>query len=57
MSKSKSVRFDVTRGVDVLRGSKLVEHFDGPLAYERAQLCAKEGAGRYLRFWGLKEEK
>ena len=49
--------FDITRGVDVLRGSKLVEHFDGPLAHERAKLCAVEGRGRYLRYWGIKSTK
>ena len=56
MSNSTSVRFDIARGVDVLRGSKLVEHFDGPLAYERAKLCAAEGRGRYLRYWAAKEK-
>ena len=51
---ANSVSFDITRGVDVFRGSKLVEHFDGPLAYERARLCEAEGRGRYLRYWAAK---
>ena len=52
-----AILFDITRGIDVFRGSKLVEHFDGPLAYERAKLCAAEKPGRYLRYWGVKEGK
>lgn len=52
-----AINFDITRGVDVFRGSKLIEHFDGPLAYERAKLCMAEGRGRYMRYWGVKEGK
>ena len=46
--------FDITRGVDVFRGSKLIAHFDGPLAYELAKLCEAEGSGRYVRYWARK---
>lgn len=52
-----SVRFDIARGVDVMRGSKVLKHYDGPLAYERARLAAAEGRGRHLRYWAEKEEK
>ena len=51
---STTITVDVTRGVDVFRGSKLLEHFEGADAYERAKAKAGEGPGRYVRYWGLK---
>lgn len=52
-----AISFDISRGVDVLRGSKLLEHFEGADAYERAKAKACEGPGRYVRYWGVKEGK
>ena len=47
---------DTTRGVDVFRGSKLLRHFEGADAYADAKAYAAQGHGRYVRYWGLKEE-
>lgn len=52
-----AISIDLSRGVDVLRGSKLVEHFDGADAYERAKACAAAGPGRYVRYWGIKPQQ
>ena len=53
----KSINVDLSRGVDVFRGSKLIEHFDGADALEAAKRCASEGPGRYIRYWAVKEGK
>lgn len=47
---------DTSKGVDVFRGSKLLEHFEGEYAYEdaRAYVTRQKRAGCYLRFWGVK---
>ena len=55
MSMSNSTRFDVTRGADVFRGSKLLAHFDGADALEQARAYADQAPGRYVRYWGVKE--
>ena len=55
MSNSNSIRFDVTRGADVFRGSKLLAHFDGEHALEMARAYADQAPGRYVRYWGVKE--
>ena len=57
MSMSKSIVVDLSRGVDVFRGSKLVEHFEGADALRAAQQCAAEKPGRYVRYWAVKEGK
>jgi hypothetical protein len=54
---STSITIDVTRGVDVFRGSKLVEHFEGADAYERAKAKAAERLSYYVRYWGVKPEE
>lgn len=43
--------FDVTRGVDVMRGREVVEHFDGADALEKACALVAAGGGRYARYW------
>lgn len=50
-----AISFDITRGVDVMRGKKVIEHHDGPLAYERAKLGADAIRGGYIRYWQKKE--
>ena len=44
-------KFDVSRGVDVMRGKEVVAHFNGADAL--AQACAQvaAGNGRYVRYW------
>lgn len=54
---SKSIVIDLSRGVDVFRSSKLVEHFEGADALRAAQRCAAEKPGRYIRYWAVKEGK
>jgi len=49
-----TITIDFSRGIDVMRGPKLVEHFEGAGAYEAAKRCAAEGRGRYLRYWAVK---
>lgn len=51
MSIASSFSFDVTRGVDVMRGTQVVEHFDGADALEKALALVATGAGRYVRYW------
>lgn len=52
-----NITIDLARGVDVLRGSKLLQHFEGADALAAAQRFAAEGPGRYVRYWAVKEEK
>ena len=47
---------DLTRGVDVFAGKKLLEHFTGEGALEAARKMAAEKLGRYVRYWGVKGE-
>lgn len=49
-----AITIDISRGVDVFRGSKLLEHFEGAGALEAAKAKAAEGPGRYVRYWGVK---
>lgn len=51
MSIASSFSFDVTRGVDVMRGTQVVEHFDGADALEKACAAVAAGTGRYVRYW------
>ena len=44
-------KFDVTRGVDVMRGKEVVAHFDGADALEQACAQVAAGNGRYVRYW------
>ena len=46
------VSVDVSRGFDVLRGSKLLAHFEG---YEEARTYANQVPGRYIRYYAEKE--
>ena len=50
-----TVSFDLSRGVDVFQGKKLLAHLDGPHALEVAKLMAAEKLGRYIRYWRAKE--
>lgn len=42
---------DLSRGFDVLRGSKLLAHFE---SYDEARAYADAAPGRYIRYWGKK---
>jgi hypothetical protein len=42
---------DLSRGFDVLRGSKLLAHFE---SYDEARAYADAALGRYIRYWGKK---
>ena len=42
---------DLSRGFDVLRGSKLLAHF---ASYDEARAYADAAPGRYIRYWGIK---
>ena len=44
-------KFDVSRGVDVMRGKEVVAHFDGADALEKAWALVQAGGGRYVRYW------
>lgn len=48
---ASNFNFDVTRGVDVMRGKEVVAHFDGADALEKALALVATGAGRYVRYW------
>ena len=45
------ISVDVSRGFDVLRGSKVLGHFD---TYAEARTCEAAGPGRYVRYWAIK---
>lgn len=53
---SNSVNFDLSRGVDVMRGSVVVAHFDGADALDRAWEYSRTISRAYVRFWGVKKE-
>lgn len=57
VTMSKVIVVDLSRGVDVFRGSKLVEHFEGADALRAAERCAAKKPGRYVRYWAVKEGK
>lgn len=46
-----SFAFDLSRGVDVLSGSKVLAHFDGANALAQAWALAQERPGRWVRYW------
>ena len=48
---SANFKFDVTRGVDVMRGREVVAHFDGADALEKACAHVAAGNGRVIRYW------
>lgn len=54
---SMSVSFDLSRGVDVFQGKKLLAHLEGAHALEIGRLMAAERAGRYVRYWRATEGK
>ena len=45
------ISVDVSRGFDVLRGSKVLAHFD---TYAEARAFADAAQGRWLRYWAAK---
>ena len=45
------ISVDVSRGFDVLSGSKLLAHFD---TYAEARAYAAQSAGRWIRYWEAK---
>ena len=48
-----SISVDVSRGFDVLRGSKLLAHF---ASYAEARAYADAERGRWIRYWAAKAE-
>lgn len=46
------IRVDLEKGFDVLRGRKLLRHFD---SYDEAAAYARERGGRYIRYYAEKE--
>lgn len=48
---SANFEFDVSRGVDVMRGKEVVAHFDGADALEKACAHVAAGNGRFIRYW------
>ena len=48
------ITVDESRGFDVMRGAKILRHF---ASYAEATAYAAEGAGRYVRYWGVKPQK
>lgn len=48
---SANFEFDVSRGVDVMRGKEVVAHFDGMDALEKACAFVAAGNGRFIRYW------
>jgi hypothetical protein len=52
-----AISIDISRGVDVMRRGKVLEHLEGADALERAKALARQGAGRYVRYWGVKPQK
>ena len=46
------ISVDVSRGFDVLRGSKVLAHFE---EYEEARSYANQAPGRYIRYYSGKE--
>ena len=47
------ITVDESRGFDVMRGSKVLRHFEG---YAEAKAYAALSAGRYVRYWGVKPQ-
>ena len=45
------ITVDVSRGFDVMRGKRVLHHFD---SYDEACAYAAEKWGRYVRYWGVK---
>jgi hypothetical protein len=46
------LKVDVSRGFDVMRGKRVMRHFD---SYAEACAYASEAWGRYVRYWEAKE--
>lgn len=42
---------DITRGFDVMRGSRVLRHFE---SYDEAIAYMRAGRGRWVRYWGVK---
>ena len=45
------INADVERGFDVMRGKRVLKHFD---SYEEACAYAREKGGRYVRYWKVR---
>lgn len=54
---SMSISVDLSRGVDVFQGKKLLAHLEGEHALEIARRMAAEKLGRYVRYWRATEGK
>ena len=50
-----TIKIDLSRGVDVFRGRRLLKHFEGENAYEAAWAYAALKPGRWIRYWAEKE--
>ena len=56
MFSDKHVGFDLSRGVDVMRGDRVLWHFVGPMAYLMALSYAEGRPGAYIRYWDKKKK-
>lgn len=45
------INFDLSRGVDVMRGAKVLAHFDGEGALAQAWAWIGGRGGLYVRYW------
>ena len=52
--KNNSVKIDEARGYDVMRGKRVLKHFTEK---SEAEAYASLQWGRYVRYWGIKEER
>lgn len=48
-----TIMFDLSRGVDVMRGARVVAHFDGLDALSQAWAHIAGRGGLYVRYWAL----
>lgn len=55
--KNTNIKFDINKGVDLMRGNKVVEHFDGENALTLAKSHERDGRGLYIRYWAAKSEE
>lgn len=51
MEVTMAIAIDTTRGFEVLRGSRILRHFE---SYEEALAYMRAGRGRWMRYWGKK---
>lgn len=45
------ITVDLSRGFDVMRGTRVMRHFD---SYAEAKAYAAQSGGRYLRYWAAR---